>query len=357
MDKNKVLIVDDAEINRELLKEIFDEQFQILEAADGNEAILILEQEKSKIAIVFLDMIMPNKNGLEVLEYMSDHGYMNYIPVIIITGESTAEIEEQAYNLGASDIIYKPFAPRVILRRSKNIIEMFENRLNMERKLEERTAALRESREKLKNNNEFLVNALSSVVEFRSLESGEHVERVKYYTEILLKYVTQNCPEYGLNQEDCESIVRASALHDIGKIAIPDNILLKPGRLDDFEFDEMKRHTTYGCELLENFKQEDNDFYRYCYEICRWHHEKVDGKGYPDGLKGDDIPIWAQVVSVADVFDALVSNRVYKSAFDVETARRMIMDGECGTFSERLLHCFELAGDEFTAMATDGIRL
>ena len=233
------------------------------------------------------------------------------------------------------------------MRRAMNIIELFSHRIDIEKKLEKRTRQLRESREKLKRNNEFLINALSSVVEFRSLESGEHIQRVKYYTGVLLKYLVQHYPEYGLTDEDVELIVNASALHDLGKIAIPDSILLKPGRLTNDEFEEIKKHTIYGCELLENFKQEENDFYRYCYEICRYHHERYDGKGYPDKLLGDEIPIWAQVVSVADVYDALVSKRVYKAPYAVTEAARMIADGECGTFSPQILDCFGLAKEEF----------
>lgn len=347
MERNILLIVDDVEINREMLKFIFEEQFEIMEAGDGDEAIAKIEEYNERIALIFLDIIMPGKSGLDVLGYMVEKKYMDCIPVIIITGEASEETEEKAYELGASEVVYKPFAPKVIMRRAMNLIELFSHRMYLERKLEKRTRQLRESREKLKKNNDFLINALSSVVEFRSLESGEHIHRVKYYTKLLLKYLVKYYPQYNLTDEDVELIVSASALHDLGKIAIPDNILLKPGKLTAAEFEEMKKHTTYGCELLEKFKQEEDDFYRYCYDICRYHHEKSDGKGYPDGLVGDEIPIWAQVVSVADVYDALVSKRVYKAAYAVQEAARMIVDGECGVFSPQMLECFELAKEEF----------
>lgn len=346
MERNTLLIVDDNEINREMLKFIFEEQFEIVEAADGDAAIKMIEENSDSIVLVFLDIIMPAKSGLDVLKYMVDKKYMDYIPVIIITGEATADTEEKAYEYGASDIIYKPFEPRVVMRRAKNIIELFSHRIDIEQKLEERTRELRESKEKLKQNNEFLINALSSVVEFRSLESGEHIQRVKYYTKVLLKHLVEFYPEYKLSEEDVELIINASALHDLGKIAIPDSILLKPGKLTKDEFEEIKKHTTKGCEILENFKQEENDFYRYCYEICRYHHERYDGNGYPDGLKGDEIPIWAQVVSIVDVYDALVSKRVYKEPYAVNEAVRMIYDGECGVFSPKLLDCFNLAKPE-----------
>ncbi len=353
MEKNTILIADDAELNREMIKFIFDEQYSIIEAQDGEQAINIIMENSDKICLIFLDLLMPKKSGLDVLRFMNDADYIDFIPVIMITGEATDETDEKAYEYGASDIIYKPFAPNVVMRRAKNIMELFEHRIYLERKLEKRTRQLRESREKLERSNEFLINALSSVVEFRSLESGEHIQRVKYFTKLFLKYIMKIYPEYNITKEQATLIVNASALHDIGKIAIPDSILLKPGRLNEEEFAEMKKHTIYGCELLEKFKQEDNEFYQYCYDICRYHHERYDGNGYPDQLKGDEIPIWAQIVSVVDVYDALVSKRVYKDPFAVEEAARMIIDGECGIFSPEMLDCFRLAKEELFAV-TEG---
>lgn len=347
MSKNTILIVDDAEINRDLLRCIFEEQYEILEAENGMDAMKVIEAHKDELAVVFLDLVMPKATGLVVLEFMSLKKYMDSIPVIMITGEATADTDEKAYEYGASDIIYKPFDARVVMRRTKNIIELFAHRRHIEQKLEERTRALDESRRKLEKSNEFLVNALSSVVEFRSLESGEHIRRVKCYTKVMLDYVKSYYPEYELTDEKINLITNASALHDLGKIAIPDNILLKPGKLTDAEFREMKKHTIYGCELLEKFKQDGNEFYNYCYEICRWHHERYDGNGYPDHLAGEDIPIWAQVVSLADVYDALVSPRVYKTPYAVKEAIRMIFEGECGVFSDKILRCFDLAKEEF----------
>ena len=274
MERNIILIADDQEINREILKVIFEEQYEILEAADGVQAIDLIEAHRDEIVLIFLDLLMPGKSGLDVLAHMTDKGYMDFIPVIMITGEATADTDEKAYEYGVSDIIYKPFAPKVVMRRTMNLIELFAHRINIERKLEKRTKELRESKKKLEKSNEFLVNALSSVVEFRSLESGEHIQRVKYLTKIMLKYVRSYYPQYQLTKEQVGLIVNASALHDLGKVAIPDSILLKPGRLTEEEFEEMKKHTIYGCELLEQFKQEETEFYRYCYDICRYHHER-----------------------------------------------------------------------------------
>lgn len=347
MEKKKtILIADDADINREILKVVFKEQFRILEAADGAQAIEILDAGHDEIVMLFLDLMMPKKNGLEVMEHMTEKGYMDRIPVIMITGEATAESDLKAYEYGASDIIYKPFNAKVVMRRTLNVLELFEKRIDMEAKLEERTNKLVEMQKRLEKNSEFLINALSSVVEFRSLESGEHIKRVKYFTRILMNYMMKFHPEYGLTKEQVDLIVNASALHDIGKITIPDSILLKPGKLTSTEFEQMKKHTTNGCDLLERFKQEESEFYKYCYDICRHHHERYNGKGYPDGLKGEEIPIWAQVVSIVDVYDALVSKRVYKMAYPAEEAVHMIHNGECGEFSPKVMHCFDMAKDD-----------
>ena len=344
----KILIVDDADLNREVLKAIFEEQFDILEAENGIKAIEKLDEYEEEICLVFLDLIMPKKNGIEVLEYMKEKGTSNRIPVIMITGEATSESDVMAYELGAADIIYKPFSGRVVTRRALNIIELYENRNDMEEQLATRTRELQDAMKnlsevhtRLKKNNEFLVNALSSVVEFRSLESGEHVRRVQQFTYIILCNWLKLHPDWTYDQQDINQMANAAALHDIGKIAISDSILLKPGKLTDTEYDIMKTHTIKGCEILERFKQEDSDFYRYCYEICRYHHERFDGKGYPDGLRGNEIPIWAQIVSVVDVYDALVSPRVYKAAFSIDEAFKMIFAGECGVFNPEVLDCFK----------------
>jgi putative two-component system response regulator len=343
MERNTLLIVDDVDINREMLRDIFEEQYEILEAANGEDALQTIEANSDRIALMFLDLIMPKKSGIDVLKEMEEKGYTDCIPVILITAEATEESDLKAYEYGASDIIYKPFRPRVVMRRAQNVIELFSHRMDVEQKLEERTRQLRESQEKVQKNNEFLINALSSVVEFRSLESGEHIQRVKYYTGILLRHLVELYPEYRFSEEDMQLMINAAALHDLGKIAIPDEILLKPGKLTKDEFEIMKTHTTKGCELLEKFKQEDSAFYRYCYDICRYHHERYDGNGYPDGLVGDEIPIWAQVVSIVDVYDALVSKRVYKDAYTMVEAVEMIFDGQCGVFSPKILDCFQMA--------------
>ncbi len=347
-EKNTLLIADDVMINRELLKDIFEENYEILEASNGEEAIELLDKHQDEIALLFLDLVMPKKDGLEVMHHMSLNGMISTIPVIMITGEATVESDVRAYELGAADIIYKPFEPAVVIRRAQNIIELFRHRISIEKELELRTQELIESKRKIEQSNIFLTNALSAVVEFRSLESGEHIQRVKKFTRIMLWHWRALFGENQFTNEQIELMVNASALHDVGKIAIPDNILLKPGRLTDEEYAEMKKHTIYGCQMLEHFKQEENEFYQYCYDICRYHHERYNGKGYPDGLQGDEIPVWAQVVSIVDVYDALVNKRVYKDSFTIDQAFRMIHDGECGIFSPKLLECFDDAREELT---------
>lgn len=350
MNRTTILVADDMKVNRKILANIFNEQYKILEAADGEEAIQIFEKQKDEIALLFLDLAMPKKTGLDVLEYMQQNKLIEEIPVIMITGEATTASEIQAYEAGVSDIVYKPFEAKIVMRRAQNLIDLFYHKRYMEceiqkqrEAIEEKSKEVEESRKILANNNEFLLNALSSVVEFRSHESGNHIERVKYFTSVLLKHLRELYPEYNLSDSQVRMIIQASSLHDIGKIAIPDNILQKPKELDKEEQDIMQKHTIYGCEILEKFKQSDNEFYMYCYDICRYHHERYDGMGYPDGLVGEQIPIWAQIVAVADVFDDLVSARAYRMAYDSETAARMILDGECGIFSKKVLDCFDAA--------------
>lgn len=346
MNRNTLLIADDAVINREMLKDIFEGRFNILEAANGQEAINLLDKNYDKIALLFLDLIMPEKSGLDVMMHMSINGMMNQIPVIMITGDNTVENAVKAYELGVSDFIKKPFEPEIVIHRTQNLIELFKSRMAIEKELEDRTKEVFESKKKLEESNMFLLNALGSVVEFRSLESGEHIQRVRKFTRIILKYIQIFCDEYHITDEQIKLIEDAAALHDVGKIAIPDRILMKPGKLTPEEYEEMKKHTIYGCEILEKFKQDSSEFYNYCYDICRFHHERYDGKGYPDGLVGEQIPIWAQVVSIADVYDALVSKRVYKESISIDDAFKMIEGGECGTFSPKILQCFEAAKSE-----------
>lgn len=347
MDKEQILIVDDLEVNRVILSDVFVDEYEILEASNGNEAIYQLENNHN-IVLILLDVVMPELNGFGVLEYMKEKDLLDRIPVILITGETIINSDDQAYSFGVADVMHKPFYPHIVKRRGKNIIELYQSKKRMEERLKEQEKAIRDQEKQIRDNNEFMIDALSSVVEFRNLETGEHIRRIKYFTRIMLKYLMKYFPKYGLTQEQVDEIARAAALHDIGKIGIPDAILLKPGRLTPEEFEIMKTHTTIGCDVLEKFKErQSGEFYQYCYEICRYHHERWDGNGYPDHLKGEEIPISAHIVAIADVYDALVSPRVYKSPYANNIAYDMIMNGECGQFSPDVLECFALAKEDF----------
>jgi len=352
-EKEKILIVDDAELNREMLGAIFENQFEIIYAVDGEDAIEKIDVLRDTLSIVFLDLMMPKKNGLEVLAHMRYMNLKDKVPVIMITGEGTSESDTKAYEYGADDIIYKPFSANVVTRRAQNLIEQYQYRKQIETALVERTAEVVKTQQQMARMNEFLLEALGTVVEFRSLESGSHIKRVRWFTKIILLYVKSCYPGYKLTDKQIELMSQAAALHDVGKIAIPDEILKAPRKLNPDEFEEMKKHSEYGCEILDRFKLVEDDFFKYCYDICRWHHEKVDGKGYPDGLVGDEIPIYCQAASLADCFDALVSKRVYKDAETCQNAYQMIVNGECGQFSDVILRCFELAKVEiFSAVET-----
>ncbi len=346
--RKKILIVDDEEVNREILKDVFrDGNYDLLEAEDGEDAIFKLKNN-SDIVLLLLDIVMPVMDGFGVLEYMNGENMLDNIPVILITSEDALDSEDQAYSYGVADVIHKPFYPHIVKRRSKNIIDLYRHKHHMEVRLKEQEEEIRRQQKEIQDNNEFMIDTLSSVVEARSAETGEHTRRIKYFTRIMLKYLMKYYPKYGITPEQIDEIARASALHDIGKIGIPDAILLKPGRLTPEEFEIMKTHTTIGCEILEkSYRDQTSEFYRYSYDICRYHHERWDGKGYPDQLVGDEIPIYAQIVAIADVYDALVSPRVYKSAYANSMAYDMIMNGECGQFSPDVLECFGLAKQDF----------
>lgn len=357
---NTVLVVDDMEINREILAEILGEEYQVETAENGRKALEIIKERQEELAVVLLDLMMPEVDGFAVLEEMQEKGWIDRIPVLIISGETSVNAERKCFDYHISDFIRKPFDNALVKKRVRNVVSLFQYQRNLEDKVQEQTRTLREQNkllrlqaDKLKKSNTNIIEILGTVVEYRDFESGEHINRVKGYTRILAERLAVEYPEYGLDQEQIDVIVSASALHDVGKIAIPDNILLKPGRLTDEEFACMKTHTTRGGEILQNIRNAwDDEYGKISYQICRHHHEKFDGRGYPDGLVGDDIPIAAQIVSIADVYDALVNERVYKDAFPKEEAFRMITEGECGKFNPKLLECFRIERKAFEELKT-----
>lgn len=335
MGKEKtILIVDDIEINRLVLAEVFSDDCRIIEAADGKQAIDIINSD-IEISAVLLDLVMPEVSGIGVLQEMNRTGKIHKIPVLLITASESDEQLLEGYNLGAVDVVRKPFMTHFLKCRVNNMIDLYRHRNELEEIVDQQVAHLNEL-------NRSLVEKLATIIEFRDCESGEHVKRICGLTRLLLTELSRTCPEYRLSSEEIEYVARASILHDIGKISISDIILNKPGRLTKEEFEVMKQHTLKGCEILESMSNLlEPDIYRYSYDICRHHHERWDGRGYPDGLRGDEISIWAQAVSVADVYDALTSVRVYKGAYSRETALKMIANGECGAFNPKVLEAFQ----------------
>ena len=340
--KQTILIVDDMEINRAILAEGFGDDYNILEAENGHQAMEIIYSTEN-ISSVLLDLVMPEMDGLGVLHRMNKNGKISQIPVFIITAADSAQMMMDAYNMGAVDVISKPFMINFLKCRVGNIIELYRRRNDLESIVDEQV-------KRLNKYNQSLVEILATLVEFRDCESGEHVKRICGLTEILMTAVSDMFPEYHLPKHEIDKIVSSSVLHDIGKICIPDAILNKPGKLTKEEFEVMKQHTVMGCQILTNIPDVmDKAIYNYSYDICRHHHERWDGRGYPDGLKGDEISIWSQVVSVVDVYDALVSPRVYKDPFDHETSVKMICGGECGTFNPKVLEAFNSSIDKIKA--------
>lgn len=329
----QLLVVDDSEMNREILKEILGKEYQILEACDGEEALKMLEQYGTEISLVLLDIIMPKMDGFEVLAYMNRDKWIEDIPVIMISSEGSESYIRRAYELGASDYISRPFDTKVVYQRVINMIKLYAK----QRRLIHLVTDQIYEKEK---NNRMMTGILSQIVEFRNGESGLHVLHINILTQLLLEKLMRKSENYDLSWSQQHMIATASALHDIGKIGIDEKILNKPGKLTKEEFEAMKQHTIIGARMLDRLEMyHDEAMMKYAYEICRWHHERYDGKGYPDGLKGEEIPISAQVVSLADVYDALVSDRVYKKAYSHEKAMEMILNGECGMFNPLLLEC------------------
>lgn len=336
---HQILIVDDTEINRTILEQVLHDEYRILEATNGAECLELIEQYGTGISLILLDIVMPVMNGFEVLDYMNANHYIEDIPVVMISGDDSDDNIRRAYDLGVSDYIARPFDAKVVYRRVQNTITLYAKQRRLI------SLVTRKSREKEKHDR-IMIDILSQIVGFRNSEGGPHVLHINSITQILLEQLLQKKNPYHLSWQDCELIVVASTLHDIGKIGIDDNILNKPGRLTHEEFEIMKTHAELGAQIIDNLDMyRDEPLVKTASNICRYHHERYDGRGYPHGLVGNEIPISAQVVSIADVYDALVSPRVYKSAFSHEEALRMIVGGECGVFNPLLIECLEEVSD------------
>lgn len=333
--KQKILIADDSEMNRELLAAILEEEYDIIQANDGVQAVDCFQRHAEEISLLLLDIVMPHMDGFEVLSYMNKEHWIDSIPVVIISSENSPIYIKRGYDLGATDFIEKPFDANMVLRRSANAILLGAKQRRM-------TSIVSNQIYEREKSSKLMINILSHIVEFRNGESGLHVLHIQTITEMLLRQLVQKeNNRYALSKEQIRMITTASALHDIGKISIPDEILNKPGRLTAEEFAVIKGHSMAGANMLSELPldQKEEPLVKTAYEICRWHHERYDGGGYPDGLKGEEIPVSAQVVALADVYDALTSERCYKDAYSHEKAIEMILAGQCGAFNPLMLEC------------------
>lgn len=333
--KQKILIADDSEMNRELLAAILEEEYDIIQVNDGVQAVDCLQRQAEEISLLLLDIVMPHMDGFEVLSYMNKEHWIDAIPVVIISSENSPIYIKRGYDLGATDFIGKPFDANMVLRRSVNAILLGAKQRRM-------TSIVSNQIYEREKSSKLMINILSHIVEFRNGESGLHVLHIQTITEMLLRQLVQKeNNRYALSKEQIRMITTASALHDIGKISIPDEILNKPGRLTAEEFAVIKGHSMAGANMLSELPldQKEEPLVKTAYEICRWHHERYDGGGYPDGLKGEEIPVSAQVVALADVYDALTSERCYKDAYSHEKAIEMILAGQCGAFNPLMLEC------------------
>ena len=333
--KQKILIADDSEMNRELLAAILEEEYDIIQVNDGVQAVDCLQRQAEEISLLLLDIVMPHMDGFEVLSYMNKEHWIDAIPVVIISSENSPIYIKRGYDLGATDFIGKPFDANMVLRRSANAILLGAKQRRM-------TSIVSNQIYEREKSSKLMINILSHIVEFRNGESGLHVLHIQTITEMLLRQLVQKeNNRYALSKEQIRMITIASALHDIGKISVPDEILNKPGRLTAEEFAVIKGHSMAGANMLSELPldQKEEPLVKTAYEICRWHHERYDGGGYPDGLKGEEIPVSAQVVALADVYDALTSERCYKDAYSHEKAIEMILAGQCGAFNPLMLEC------------------
>lgn len=342
-----ILIADDSEMNRAILADMLDD-YTVVEAEDGLEALRTVEDRGKSVDLLLLDINMPRMDGFGVLEALNEGKWIGELPVVMISSENSSAFVERAYDLGATDYISRPFDARVVRRRVLNTLMLYAKQKKLAQMVAEQV------HEKERSNN-LMISILSHIVEFRNGESGQHVINIRVITELLLRHLLRRTSRYPLGRADVAMIGTASALHDIGKISIPTSILNKPGKLTDEEYEVMKTHSAVGADMLKNLAYfQDEPLVKAAEDICRWHHERWDGRGYPDGLRGDEIPISAQIVALADVYDALTSERCYKKAFSHQKAVEMILNGECGAFNPVLLECLRDAAPALPASLQAG---
>ncbi len=336
--EGRILIVDDDPVNRRILAKLFGEFYEITEAEDGRAGMEQILRDSDNLCAVLLDVMMPGMNGMEVLRRLEELKLLAKIPVFLITSDNSMGVMKEAYELGVMDVIRKPVIPYMVVRRVQSVVELFEARRHLRSVVKEQNIALFEQAEKIIRLNQGMIEALATAIEFRNEESGGHVQRISMITRLMLENTVFGD---GLKETEIENIALAAVMHDVGKITIPDAVLTKPGRLTAEEYQIMQTHTVKGVTILERIQPlRESEIYDYACDIARHHHERWDGKGYPDGLKGDEISPWTQVVSLADVYDALNCKRVYKPAYPRRRVLEMITNGECGVFNPQLLESF-----------------
>ncbi len=360
--RDTVLIVDDQSSNREILSEMLKSDYKIKEAGNGIEALNTISKYRGEIAVMLLDTVMPKMSGQEVLAKMSEAKLMEEFPVLVCVGDGNTDVIEKCFSYGIADFVRRPYEDEMVLQRVKRLDSLFQRRRESEDKmkkfarvLQNQNKILEQQAKQQKKDNINLMDSLGTIVEYRNTENHQHIKRVKAFTNVLATHMMNEFPEYELTDEKIAHITAASALHDIGKIMIPDNILFKPGKYTSEEFDYMKSHTIRGYDIIAQIADNwDKELMEYCKQIARSHHEKYDGRGYPENLKGDKIPIAAQVVSVTDCFEALISESLYKKAYSFDAAYQMILNGDCGAFNPKLLEAFRNSREEFKEIASEG---
>lgn len=340
--KKAIIIVDKQGLSRELLEQIFKSDYETILVDDGKRALVEITKHLNNLAAVFLDWDTPVFNGNQVLQVLKQKNITEMVPIILTTDREDKQVEVSGYGLHAATVLHKPYAALAVRKQCVYFMELFERMAQYEKNMEQKEKSFQKQQDQLKGYYDKLLDGICSIVEYRLPKSERHIKRVRGFTRILAAAYKSAYPEEGIDEAYIETLVRAASVHDIGKIAVSDSILMKPGRLTEDERQIMMSHTTKGGEILEMIREVmDDEMFEMAYDICRWHHERHDGKGYPDGLKGDEIPLAAKIVSLVDVYDALVSDRIYKKAYDADTAFHMIMNKECGVFDPKLMKCFE----------------
>lgn len=357
--KHKILIVDDSPFNRQVLCDILGNEYDLIEAENGRQALEIIEEKRRELSAVLLDIVMPEIDGVALLKILNEKKYIDQFPILVVSGEQSLNLVAECFDIGISDYIRKPVNTDFVQQRVKKLVELYQQKNDFKELVEKQTRALKgqykllqQQAVALKAQNDRITDLLAAVVEYRNMENGDHVKRVKAFTKILAIRMMEDYPEYELTTEKIKRIASASVLHDVGKVMIPDSILLKPGMLTEEEKEYEKSHTIRGYDIISEFADVwDSEYEKCCKEIARWHHERDDGNGYPDGLKGEEIPISAQLVSLADCLDSLISERVHKGALPFDEAYNKILQGECGVFSYKLLECFREVRQELEECA------